>query len=157
MILASSSIAAVSTRLCADASVCAPDGFFILFRSRGGTDVAVNKRAFVYPASHGKESAMKGCRSCPARPDADVMKRRAAVRSHAVVADEDVDPPAVEKRGRGPDAFADEDPGLHAFEQARMQTRLSARIAQSHDIALRDPEPRGVGRIDEHFGPLLPR
>src|ERR1700758_4931224 len=97
-IFASWSIAATSTRLCADPSVCAPDGFFIVFRARRGTDVmTVNKRAFVYPAGRIKESVMSRRHSCPARPYADIMKRNSAVRSYAVVADEDVDTPAVEE------------------------------------------------------------
>ena len=96
-------------------SVCAPDGFFI-FSLATGTDAPVNNWAFVYPADPGKESATSRRGSCPARPDADVVKRHAAVRSDAVVAHEDVDSPSVKKGGRRPDAFADEDSRLHALE-----------------------------------------
>jgi hypothetical protein len=48
------------------------------------------------------------------------MEGYAAVRSDAVVADEDVDPPPVEKGRRRPYALADEDSRLHALEYARV-------------------------------------
>src|SRR5580700_9194982 len=114
-IFASWSIAATSTRLFIDPSVCTPDGFFILLSSRTGIDAPVNNRAFVYPDDPGKESAPSGRSSCPARPYADVVKRCAAERRDAVVADENVDSPPVKKGGRGPDAFADKDSRLHAL------------------------------------------
>ena len=85
------------------------------------------------------------------------MEGYAAVRSDAVVADEDVDSPAIEKGRRRPYALAHEDSGLHAFEYARVQARSATLVAQLHDIALGEPKPRGVGWIDEHFRPLLSR
>ena len=120
-------------------------------------DVTVNKRAFVYPADRRKESAMRRRDSCSARPHADVMERHAAMRSDAVVAREDVDPPAVEKGRRRPYALADEDSWLHALEYARVQARSATLVAQLHDIALGEPKPHGIGRIDEHFRSLLSR
>jgi hypothetical protein len=74
--------------------VGAPDGFFISFRSRGEGDVLVNNCDFVYRANPGKESAIRR-RSRSARPHTDVMKRHAAMRSDAVVADKRVDSPPV--------------------------------------------------------------
>ena len=64
-----------------------------------GRDVLVNNWAFVYPADPGKESATRRRHSCSARPYPDVMKRHAAVRRDAVVADQHVDSPSVEKGG----------------------------------------------------------
>ena len=85
------------------------------------------------------------------------MERYAAMRSDAVVADEDVDPPTVEKGGRRPYALTDEDSGFYALEYARVQARSATLVAQLHDIAFGEPKARGIGRIDEHFRPLLSR
>ena len=109
------------------------------------------------PPIRAKKVRRVRCGSCPARPYADVVKRNPAIRSDAVVADEDVDSPAVKKGRRRPNAFADEDARLHALEDARMQARPAALIAQLHDIALRDPKPRRIGWVDEHFRPLFSR
>ena len=92
----------------------------------------------------------------PGGPIANVVKRDPAVWSDAVIANEDVDSPAIKKGGRRPNALADEDPRLYALEEARVQARPSPVIAKLHDIALRDPKPRRIGRIDEHFRPLFP-
>ena len=96
-------------------------------------------------------------RLCPARPHADIMKRRAAVGSDTVVPHQDVDSPPVKKGGRRPDAFADEDSRFYALEHAYMQARSAARIAQLDDITVREPELCRIGRINEHLGSLLAR
>ena len=48
-------------------------------------------------------------------------------------------------------------PGFTPSNSARVQARSATLVAQLHDIALGEPKPRGVGRIDEHFRPLLSR
>ena len=104
----------------------------------------INNRIFVYPANPGKESTISGRRSGSARPDACVVKCDAAMRSDAVVADERVDSPPVEKSRRGPKALADQDPRPHAFKNPDMQARSSAFVAELHDVALRELQPSRV-------------
>jgi hypothetical protein len=110
---------------------------------------------FVYPADPGKESATRRFRSPSAHPYPDIMKRHAAVRRDAVVANQRVDTPPVENGGRGPNAFADEDARPHAFDHPCMQACSSALIAELNDVAFREPKPVRIRRIDQHFGSLF--
>lgn len=115
----------------------------------------VNNWNFVYRANPGKESVIARRRSRSARPYTDVVKRNAAVRSHAVVADKRVDsPPVEESRGR-PNAFADQNSRVHAFKNPHMQSCSSAPIAKLHDVAFREPQPSRIGWVHEHFWSLF--
>jgi hypothetical protein len=97
---------------------------------------------FVYPADPGKESATRRFRSPSAHHCPDIMKRHAAVRRDAVVANQRVYSPLVEKGGRGPNACADEDARPHAFEHPCMEACSSALIAElKNDVAFREPKP----------------
>jgi len=91
------------------------------------------------------------------------MERDAAMRSDTVVADEDIDPPSIEKGRRRPYALADEDAGLHALEYARVQARLATLVAQLHDIAfaghyvyIAELVAGRVARLDLRTGEILP-
>src|SRR5271165_3226410 len=78
------------------------------------------------------------------RPNPDVVKRRAPKWSDAVGAGQRVDAASVEEVAIVPQALADDDAAGRSRRPPNVHADLAARVAEAHDVALVQSEPRHV-------------